>query len=100
MASACSSVDIEGILRLEFHGMKIPGLGCCCGVIVGIVLTVFICCAAAFGLYCWFNPNARNKAVVVVENKWDKVKDEGDNLIDKAKTIAPPPEPILPEVKK
>ena len=53
--------------------MKVPGLGCCCGVIVGIVLTVFILCAAAFGVYCYFNPEARNSAVNVVEKKWDKV---------------------------
>ena len=77
--------------------MKIPGLGCCCGVIVGIILTVLICCAAAFGVYCWFNPEARNSAVGVVEKKWDKVKDGGDELIDKAKNL-PPPEPKMPEV--
>lgn len=74
--------------------MKIPGLGCCCGVITGIVLTLVILCAAAFGVYCYFNPKARDSAVVAVEKKWDKVKNEGDELIDKAKRI-PPPEPMI-----
>lgn len=76
--------------------MKIPGLGCCCGVIAGIVFAIFICCAAAFGLYCWFNPSARNQAVNVVEKKWNKVKDDGDGLIDKARGV--PQEPETPKV--
>lgn len=74
--------------------MKIPGLGCCCGVIVGIVLAILLCCAAAFGVYCWFNPSARRTAVNAVEKKWDKVKNEGDGLIDKAKGA-----PAEPEIK-
>ena len=79
--------------------MKIPGLGCCCGVIVGIVLSILILCAAAFGVYCYFNPEARNSAVVVVEKKWDQVKNEGEELIEKAKKT-PPPEPTVKEIEK
>ena len=77
--------------------MKVPGLGCCCGVIVGIALTILILCAAAFGMYCYFNPEARNTAVNAVEQKWDKVKNEGDELIDKARNV--PPEPAIKETK-
>ena len=78
--------------------MKIPGLGCCCGVIVGIVLVILVCCAAAFGVYCYFNPEVRDSAVDVVEEKWDKVKDNGDELINKAKSL--PREPELPDLKE
>lgn len=78
--------------------MKIPGLGCCCGIIAGVVLTVVILCAAAFGIYCYFNPKARNSAVNAVEEKWDKVKDSGDELIEKARKS--PPEPVIEGVQK
>ena len=76
--------------------MGLPGAGCCCGIIVGMVLAVLLSCAAAFGIYCYFNPEARESTVNVIEKKWDKVKSGGDEMIDKAKSL--PAEPGLPEI--
>lgn len=76
--------------------MGLPGAGCCCGVIVGMILAVLLSCAAAFGIYCYFNPEARETTVVVIEKKWDKVKSGGDEIIDKAKSL--PAEPDVSEI--
>ena len=76
--------------------MGLPGAGCCCGIIVGMALAVLLSCAAAFGIYCYFNPEARETTVVVIEKKWEKVKSGGDEIIDKAKSL--PAEPELPEI--
>ena len=80
--------------------------------VVGIVLVLLIFCAAAFGVYCYFNPEARNSTINAVEEKWDKVKestdkkwdkvkDNGDELINKAKSLPQEPElPALPGLDK
>ena len=74
--------------------MKIPGLSCCLGMIIGMLPAIFLLCAAGYGIYCWINPEARNSAVGAVEEKWNKVKSGGDTIIEKAKNVPPPQEMI------
>ena len=59
--------------------------GCCCGIIVGFVLAILLLCAAGFGVYCWFVPEARNNSLTKVETTWSHVKEGGDAMIEKAR---------------
>ena len=60
--------------------------GCCCGIIVGFLLAILLVCAAGFGIYCWFVPEARNDSLNRVEATWSQVKEGGDAMIEKART--------------
>ncbi|MCQ2378154.1 MAG: hypothetical protein MJ016_02955 [Victivallaceae bacterium] len=51
--------------------------GCCCGVIAGFVLALFVAVAAVFGIYCYTNPDAKDRCIVY----WEKVKSGGDQLV-------------------
>ncbi len=77
--------------------MSLPGSGCCCGIIVGIVLTVFVAVIGTIAVYCWINPEARKSGMSSVENVWKNVKSGGDKLILQAKGEGTPqiPEPEL-----
>ena len=64
------------------------------GMIVGFALTMAILVAAAFGVYCYFNPETRNEGINVVEKHWYRIKSEGDELIDQSRAAGvPAPEP-------
>ena len=78
--------------------MSLPGSGCCCGVIVGMVLAVLLAVAGTVAVYCWINPDARKSGVSTVEKSWNSFKDFGDDLIAKARK-APVPEIPKPEIK-
>ena len=77
--------------------MSLPGSGCCCGVIVGTVLSLLIAGIGTIAVYCWFNPDARKSAIQTVEKQWSKVKDFGDDVVDEIKDIDTPrsSEPII-----
>lgn len=77
--------------------MSLPGSGCCCGMIVGIVLTVLIAVTGTIAVYCWLNPEARKSGISSVENVWKNIKSGGDKLILQAKDVETPqiPEPEL-----
>lgn len=62
---------------------------CCLGLIVGFIAAIVVAVAATFGVYCYFNPEARNESVDVVESKWEKIKVGGDEIIDKARSSEP-----------
>jgi hypothetical protein len=57
--------------------------------LLGFVLVLLVTAAAVFGIYCYFNPEARNESVAIVDVQWQKVKNSGDELIDKARTAEP-----------
>ena len=69
--------------------MKIPGCGCCLGMLLGMVLFVVLLAAAAFGLYCWFNPQMHDKAVSHAEEKWEQVKQTGDEALERVREARP-----------
>ena len=77
--------------------MRLPGSGCCCGVIVGTVLSLFIAGAGTVAVYCWLNPEARKSAIRMIEKQWSNVKDFGDDVVDEIKDIDVPrsSEPII-----
>ena len=77
--------------------MSLPGSGCCCGVIVGMVLAVLIAGVGTIAVYCWINPEARKSGMSSIERVWSNVKAGGDKLILQAKDVKTPqiPEPDL-----
>ena len=84
--------------------MSCNSCGCCLGVIFGFILGLTILIAAGFGIYCYFNPEARNSSINIVENQWIKIKSGGDDLIEQSRSVGEPspapkaaPEPqVLP----
>ena len=70
--------------------MSCRSCGCCLGMIFVLVLSVGILIAAAFGIYCYFNPDARNTSIDVVETQWVKIKTEGDDLIEQSRGAGVP----------
>ena len=79
--------------------MSCNSCGCCLGVIFGFVLALVILVAAGFGIYCYFNPEARNSSINVVENQWIKIKSGGDELIEQSRGVGeqPPAPKAAPE---
>ena len=61
--------------------MSLPGSGCCCGIIVGIFFSILLAVVGTIAVFCWFNPEARDNGISVIEKTWDKVKSAGDELI-------------------
>ena len=77
--------------------MSLPGSGCCCGVIVGMVLAVLLAVTGTVAVYCWMNPEARRAGVSTVEKTWDSIKRFGDDMIGqvKSESVSVPREPVL-----
>lgn len=74
--------------------MSCNSCGCCLGIVFGFLFALAVLVAAAFGIYCYFNPEARNTGIDVVEVQWGKIKNGGDELIEQSRSIgAPAPEP-------
>ena len=67
--------------------MSCKSCGCCLGMVFGFVFAVAILVAAAFGIYCYFNPEARNSSIDAVETQWIKIKSGGDDLIEQSRGI-------------
>ncbi len=63
--------------------------GCCCGLVLGFLLALLLMAAAAFGIYCWFVPEARSRSIQQVEVTWEQVKDGGDAMVEKARSASP-----------
>jgi len=70
--------------------MSCKSCGCCLGMIFGFVFAVGILVAAVFGIYCYFNPEARNTSIDAVENRWIKIKNGGDELIEQSRSVGAP----------
>ena len=73
--------------------------GCCLGLILGFITAIVLAVAAAFGVYCYFTPGAREQSREIIERKWNDIKTGGDKLIEKAgapEAGETPPEPALP----
>ena len=68
--------------------------GCCLGLILGFITAIVLAVAAAFGIYCYFTPGAREQGREIIERKWNDIKSGGDKLIEKT---GPPPEETPPE---
>ena len=47
--------------------MSLPGSGCCCGIIVGIVLVLLAAAGGTVAIYCWKNPEARKSGITALE---------------------------------
>ena len=77
--------------------MSLPGSGCCCGVVAGIILSLVTAVLGTVVVYCWFHPEAKKAGVAVVEKQWDHFKDFGDGVIEGVKDADPPkiPEPKI-----
>ena len=58
--------------------------GCCLGLILGFITAIVLAVAAAFGIYCYFTPGAREQGREIIERKWSDIKSGGDKLIEKA----------------
>ena len=57
--------------------------GCCLGLILGFITAIVLAVAAAFGIYCYFTPSAREQSREIIERKWNDIKSGGDKLIEK-----------------
>ena len=77
--------------------MSLPGSGCCCGIIVGIVLVLLAAAGGTVAIYCWKNPEARKSGITALEGGWQKVKDFGDGIVYGVRDaeLPPPPEPKI-----
>ncbi|MBQ9502997.1 MAG: hypothetical protein IJU70_12645 [Lentisphaeria bacterium] len=77
--------------------MSLPGSGCCCGIIVGIVLALLMAAGGTIAVYCWRNPEARRSGISALEGSWKKFKDFGDGIVYGVREIEPPvpPEPKI-----
>ncbi len=75
--------------------------------VAGLVLTLLLLAAAAFGVYCWFNPEVRIRSIDTVETTWIKVKSGVDSSIESVRREAAPgtvrpafaPEPAIPSAE-
>ena len=80
--------------------MSCGSVGCCCGIIVGFVLALVLSAAAAFGIYCYFTPEAREQGKTVLVNTWNDFKTGGDQLVEKVNREDAPASVVEePEVK-
>ena len=70
--------------------------GCCLGMIFGFILALAILVAACFGVYCYFNPDARNSSIDVVETQWGKIKSGGDEIIEHSRNVGEQPPAAKP----
>ena len=77
--------------------MSLPGSGCCCGVIVGLVLAVVLAAVGTLAFYYWKNPEACKESVASVEKAWKNIKAAGDSVIEWAKETDVP-EVSVPKV--
>ena len=59
--------------------------GCCCGVFLGIILAVVLSAAAAFGIWCYVDPEAKSETVEFFDRHWQNVKDSGDEVVSEMK---------------
>lgn len=76
--------------------MSSSSSGCCCGIIIGVFLTLFIAVTGTVAVYCWINPEARKASTAAAAKYWQEFKNFGDTLINSAQTSnAPPAEPGL-----
>ena len=71
--------------------------GCCLGLILGFITAIVLAVAAAFGIYCYFTPGAREQGREIIERKWNDIKSGGDKLIEKTGPAEPVVEPPLPD---
>lgn len=84
-------------------------LGCCCGLVAGCLTAILLVAAIGFGLYVYFNPDARKEGLSAAESAWSQVKTGVDGTLDRAKQQGqgakeapggampvPPPEPVVP----
>ena len=71
--------------------------GCCLGLILGFITAIVLAVAAAFGVYCYFTPGAREQSREIIERKWSDIKSGGDKLIEKAGPQEPGETPVAPE---
>ena len=72
--------------------------GCCLGLILGFITAIVIAVAAAFGVYCYFTPGAREQSREIIERKWHDIKSGGDKLIEKSGSREPGEPPAGPAV--
>lgn len=61
------------------------GVGCCCGMVAGGLIVLLLAAAAGFGIYVWFNPEAREAGLVRVESGWTQVKVGVDNQLEQVR---------------
>ncbi|MDD3885651.1 MAG: hypothetical protein PHI35_02135 [Victivallaceae bacterium] len=60
-------------------------VGCCLGIIGGFLLVLAVIAAAGFGVYYYFNEDARYEKVDEVDKSWSELKDSVDSTLDRAK---------------
>ena len=80
-----------------------------CGIIIGIILTLLCIGGICYYNYCRNNPDAPAESLRTVESSWQKTKETGDMIIEKARpyaektqTVEPPAPPelqVVPAVK-
>ena len=56
--------------------------GCCCGVLLGLGLTLGALLAAAFWIYCYFFPETWDRVADKISEGWNTFKSSGDELVE------------------
>ena len=67
-------------------------LSCCCGVVIGFVLAMILSAALCWYFYAKNDPEAAADNIEEVEEKWENIKNGGDEVIrqvKKASSCAP-----------
>ena len=60
-------------------------LSCCCGVVIGFVLAMILSAALCWYFYAKNDPEAAADNIEEVEEKWENIKNGGDEVIKKVK---------------
>ena len=60
-------------------------LSCCCGVVAGFVLAMILSAALCWYFYAKNDPEAAAENIEEVEEKWENIKNGGDEVIKKVK---------------
>jgi len=63
-------------------------LSCCCGVVAGFVLAMILSAGLYWYLYAKNDPEAAAENIEEVEEKWENIKDGGDEVIKKVKKVS------------
>ncbi len=62
--------------------MSLSSIGCCCGLIVGFIVSTIIAIVVGVGIYFYLNPEAKNSSVKTIEKSWDNFKSASEDFFD------------------
>lgn len=62
--------------------MSLSSIGCCCGLIVGFIVSTIIAIVVGVGIYFYLSPEAKNNSVKTIEKSWDNFKSASEDFFD------------------